>query len=186
MLRVQLGLHLLLQLLHVGRSTRPRVPRPGLRRCPRPGPHPRAAPAFPPVVPVAAMSKEPRAGREEILECQVMWEPDSKKNTQMDRFRAVVGAAYGLALGECGARVLGAPRPPPGARSFQKSGSPLGGPRDHPTEGPSSWGPGRRLFLGVGVRVPSSCWNGLLISSFPPLGVGRATGRGASPQGWDI
>ncbi|XP_057382116.1 acetoacetyl-CoA synthetase isoform X4 [Balaenoptera acutorostrata] len=44
------------------------------------------------------MSKEPRAGREEILECQVMWEPDSKKNTQMDRFRAVVGAAYGLAL----------------------------------------------------------------------------------------
>ncbi|KAJ8779246.1 hypothetical protein J1605_012708 [Eschrichtius robustus] len=45
------------------------------------------------------MSKEPRAGREEILECQVMWEPDSKKNTQMDRFRAVVGAAYGLALG---------------------------------------------------------------------------------------
>ncbi|KAM9056373.1 acetoacetyl-CoA synthetase isoform 2-T2 [Megaptera novaeangliae] len=44
------------------------------------------------------MSKEPRAAREEILECQVMWEPDSKKNTQMDRFRAVVGAAYGLAL----------------------------------------------------------------------------------------
>ncbi|XP_065745484.1 acetoacetyl-CoA synthetase isoform X2 [Phocoena phocoena] len=44
------------------------------------------------------MSKEPRGGREEILECQVMWEPDSKKNTQMDRFRAVVGAAYGLAL----------------------------------------------------------------------------------------
>ncbi|XP_059974378.1 acetoacetyl-CoA synthetase isoform X2 [Mesoplodon densirostris] len=44
------------------------------------------------------MSKEPRTGREEIVECQVMWEPDSKKNTQMDRFRAVVGAAYGLAL----------------------------------------------------------------------------------------
>ncbi|XP_032510313.1 acetoacetyl-CoA synthetase isoform X2 [Phocoena sinus] len=44
------------------------------------------------------MSKEPQGGREEILECQVMWEPDSKKNTQMDRFRAVVGAAYGLAL----------------------------------------------------------------------------------------
>ncbi|KAB0359171.1 hypothetical protein FD754_003327 [Muntiacus muntjak] len=44
------------------------------------------------------MSKEPRAGREEILECQVMWEPDSKKNTQMDRFRAAVGAACGLAL----------------------------------------------------------------------------------------
>nr|XP_015099252.1 acetoacetyl-CoA synthetase isoform X2 [Vicugna pacos] len=44
------------------------------------------------------MSKEPRSGREEILECQVMWEPDSKKNTQMDRFRAAVGAACGLAL----------------------------------------------------------------------------------------
>ncbi|XP_032732389.1 acetoacetyl-CoA synthetase isoform X2 [Lontra canadensis] len=44
------------------------------------------------------MSKQPRAGREEILECQVMWEPDSKKNTQMDRFRAVAGAASGLAL----------------------------------------------------------------------------------------
>lgn len=54
----------------------------------------RAAPAFS----AAAMSKEPRAGREEILECQVMWEPDSKKNTQMDRFRAAVGAACGLAL----------------------------------------------------------------------------------------
>uniref|UniRef100_A0A8B9X9I0 Acetoacetyl-CoA synthetase n=1 Tax=Bos mutus grunniens TaxID=30521 RepID=A0A8B9X9I0_BOSMU len=27
-----------------------------------------------------------------------MWEPDSKKNTQMDRFRAAVGAACGLAL----------------------------------------------------------------------------------------
>uniref|UniRef100_A0A2K5RHC5 Acetoacetyl-CoA synthetase n=1 Tax=Cebus imitator TaxID=2715852 RepID=A0A2K5RHC5_CEBIM len=44
------------------------------------------------------MSKEERAGREEILECQVMWEPDSKKNTQMDRFRAAVSAACGLAL----------------------------------------------------------------------------------------
>ncbi|KAM6156265.1 acetoacetyl-CoA synthetase isoform 1-T1 [Rhynchocyon petersi] len=45
------------------------------------------------------MSKEPRAVREEIMECQVMWEPDSKKNTQMDRFRAAAGAACGLALG---------------------------------------------------------------------------------------
>ncbi|XP_074258136.1 acetoacetyl-CoA synthetase isoform X3 [Saimiri boliviensis] len=44
------------------------------------------------------MSKEEHAGREEILESQVMWEPDSKKNTQMDRFRAAVGAACGLAL----------------------------------------------------------------------------------------
>ncbi|XP_022373010.1 acetoacetyl-CoA synthetase isoform X3 [Enhydra lutris kenyoni] len=44
------------------------------------------------------MSKQPQAGREEILEYQVMWEPDSKKNTQMDRFRAAAGAASGLAL----------------------------------------------------------------------------------------
>ncbi|XP_019504422.1 PREDICTED: acetoacetyl-CoA synthetase [Hipposideros armiger] len=44
------------------------------------------------------MSKEPRSGRGEILECQVMWEPDSKKNTLMDRFRAAVSAACGLAL----------------------------------------------------------------------------------------
>lgn len=52
----------------------------------------------------AAMSKLAQLGREEIMECQVMWEPDSKKDTQMDRFRAAVGAACGLALGECGAR----------------------------------------------------------------------------------
>ncbi|XP_051017383.1 acetoacetyl-CoA synthetase [Acomys russatus] len=45
------------------------------------------------------MSKLARLGREEIMECQVMWEPDSKKDTQMDRFRAAVGAACGLALG---------------------------------------------------------------------------------------
>ncbi|XP_058512712.1 acetoacetyl-CoA synthetase isoform X3 [Ochotona princeps] len=44
------------------------------------------------------MSKEARAGRDEIMECQVMWEPDSKRTTQMDRFRAVAGAACGLAL----------------------------------------------------------------------------------------
>ncbi|XP_036907769.1 acetoacetyl-CoA synthetase [Sturnira hondurensis] len=44
------------------------------------------------------MSKEPRAGPDEILEGQVMWEPDSKKITLMDRFRAAVGAACGLAL----------------------------------------------------------------------------------------
>ncbi|XP_055462171.1 acetoacetyl-CoA synthetase isoform X1 [Psammomys obesus] len=45
------------------------------------------------------MSKLARLGRDEIMECQVMWEPDSKKDTQMDRFRAAVGAACGLALG---------------------------------------------------------------------------------------
>lgn len=50
------------------------------------------------------MSKLARLERDEIMECQVMWEPDSKKDTQMDRFRAAVGTACGLALGECGAR----------------------------------------------------------------------------------
>lgn len=50
------------------------------------------------------MSKLARLEREEIMECQVMWEPDSKKDTQMDRFRAAVGTACSLALGECGAR----------------------------------------------------------------------------------
>nr|XP_051695505.1 translation initiation factor IF-2-like [Oryctolagus cuniculus] len=84
-----------------------RAPRPAPRRrpgpaaaaaapCParprRPLPGPAAAPA------AAAMSKEPRAGREEIMECRVMWEPDSKRSTQMDRFRAVARAACGLAL----------------------------------------------------------------------------------------
>lgn len=44
------------------------------------------------------MSERAPPGREEILECRVMWEPDSKRDTQMDRFRAAVGAACGLAL----------------------------------------------------------------------------------------
>ncbi|XP_069353614.1 acetoacetyl-CoA synthetase isoform X5 [Eulemur rufifrons] len=44
------------------------------------------------------MSKETRAMQEEIMECQVMWRPDSKKRTQMDRFRAAVGTACGRAL----------------------------------------------------------------------------------------
>ncbi|XP_054568694.1 acetoacetyl-CoA synthetase isoform X1 [Eptesicus fuscus] len=35
----------------------------------------------------------------EIVGCRMMWEPDSKKNTQMDRFRAAVGASCGLVLG---------------------------------------------------------------------------------------
>ncbi|KAK1328238.1 hypothetical protein QTO34_011805 [Cnephaeus nilssonii] len=34
----------------------------------------------------------------EIVGCRMMWEPDSKKNTQMDRFRAAVGASCGLVL----------------------------------------------------------------------------------------
>uniref|UniRef100_A0A8C9AM72 Acetoacetyl-CoA synthetase n=1 Tax=Prolemur simus TaxID=1328070 RepID=A0A8C9AM72_PROSS len=44
------------------------------------------------------MSEETRAVQEEIVESQVMWRPDSKKRTQMDRFRAAVGAACGRAL----------------------------------------------------------------------------------------
>lgn len=65
------------------------------------------------------MSERTPSGREEILECQVMWEPDSKRDTQMDRFRAAVGASYGLALGECGSQAPEAqplspsPLPPP-------------------------------------------------------------------------
>ncbi|XP_036163304.1 acetoacetyl-CoA synthetase isoform X1 [Myotis myotis] len=35
----------------------------------------------------------------EIVGCRVMWEPDSKKITQMDRFRAAVGTSCGLVLG---------------------------------------------------------------------------------------
>ncbi|ELK14257.1 Acetoacetyl-CoA synthetase [Pteropus alecto] len=44
------------------------------------------------------MSKELQARQDEILECRVMWEPDSKRNTEMDRFRAAVSAARGLSL----------------------------------------------------------------------------------------
>lgn len=43
----------------------------------------------------AAMSREP-----EIMESQVMWEPDTKRNTHMDRFRAAVASSCGLRLGE--------------------------------------------------------------------------------------
>lgn len=55
---------------------------------PGPDPGPRAA----------AMSKEARAGHEEIMEAQVMWEPDGKRNAQMDRFRAAVRCGRGPAL----------------------------------------------------------------------------------------
>ncbi|XP_054852321.1 acetoacetyl-CoA synthetase [Eublepharis macularius] len=34
----------------------------------------------------------------EIMEAQVMWEPDSKRNTHMDQFRAAVAAACGVRL----------------------------------------------------------------------------------------
>lgn len=44
------------------------------------------------------MSKDPKAKGEEIMESKVLWYPDSKKNTQMDRFRAQVERDYGLNL----------------------------------------------------------------------------------------
>ncbi|XP_036596666.1 acetoacetyl-CoA synthetase isoform X2 [Trichosurus vulpecula] len=44
------------------------------------------------------MSKEARAGHEEIMEAQVMWEPDGKRNAQMDLFRAAVRCGRGPAL----------------------------------------------------------------------------------------
>ncbi|XP_072456814.1 acetoacetyl-CoA synthetase isoform X1 [Notamacropus eugenii] len=44
------------------------------------------------------MSKEARARHEEIMEAQVMWEPDGKRNAQMDRFRAAVRCGRGPAL----------------------------------------------------------------------------------------
>ncbi|XP_075574909.1 acetoacetyl-CoA synthetase isoform X2 [Pelecanus crispus] len=39
------------------------------------------------------MSREP-----EIMESQVMWEPDTKRNSHMDRFRAAVASSFGLRL----------------------------------------------------------------------------------------
>ncbi|XP_015666194.1 acetoacetyl-CoA synthetase isoform X2 [Protobothrops mucrosquamatus] len=38
------------------------------------------------------------SGELEIMEAQRLWEPDSKRNTSMDRFRAAVTAAYGIRL----------------------------------------------------------------------------------------
>uniref|UniRef100_A0A8C9VZB4 Acetoacetyl-CoA synthetase n=1 Tax=Scleropages formosus TaxID=113540 RepID=A0A8C9VZB4_SCLFO len=40
-----------------------------------------------------------RLESEEIMEAKVLWYPDSKKNTQMDRFRAQVNRDFGLNLG---------------------------------------------------------------------------------------
>ncbi|KAK2845308.1 hypothetical protein Q7C36_010162 [Tachysurus vachellii] len=44
------------------------------------------------------MSNDTKAKGEEIMEAKVLWYPDSKKNTQMDRFRAQVNRDYGLNL----------------------------------------------------------------------------------------
>lgn len=113
-----------------------------------------------------------------------MWEPDSKKNTQMDRFRAAVGAASGLALGECRHAARGLrghhrlsthpPRPAPG-RGLGVRGAPWQG--DSPP-----WGPGRRLLRGVAVRAPAARWNNPLILSFPVPGLGGATGIVGAPS----
>ncbi|MBN3298893.1 AACS synthetase, partial [Amia calva] len=44
------------------------------------------------------MSKDTEGMSEEIMESNVLWYPDSKKNTQMDRFRAQVNRDFGLHL----------------------------------------------------------------------------------------
>lgn len=105
----------------------------------------------PPVVTAAAMSKEPRSGRGEILECQVMWEPDSKKNTLMDRFRAAVSAACGLALGEC-ACGPGLPGHLPRSEGPPGGGGPAPGAGTRPFPG--------RFWQGLSP----SRWNGLPLS----------------------
>lgn len=46
------------------------------------------------------MSKDTERTSEKIMESKVLWYPDSKKNTQMDRFRTQVNRDFGLNLGE--------------------------------------------------------------------------------------
>lgn len=50
------------------------------------------------------MSKDTEGKGEEIMdtESKVLWYPESKKNTQMDKFRIQVNLNYGLNLGEWG------------------------------------------------------------------------------------
>lgn len=140
-----------------------------------PGPPPRPRPPLslacpgPRAASAAAMSKELRARQDEILGCHVMWEPDGKGNTQMDRFRAAVSAAHGLALGEC-ARGPRAPATPLGGRGTAWRSRPPPGDRD----ASFSW-----TFLSGPLLV----WSGLRMSSVPPLGVGGASGLRVSLQG---
>lgn len=166
-LGVRAGRLLRVQLLHVRLAAHPGSRSPASAAAPGsvPGliPVSRVAPAFPPAFPAAAMSKEPRAGREEILECQVMWEPDTKKNTQMDRFRAAVGAACGLALGECGVRV---PEGSP-ATSWLDQGLSEIGLLPWPSEGPL----GRETLL-LESREPPFSWT---LGSGPILIIGMAS-----------
>uniref|UniRef100_A0A673JL92 Acetoacetyl-CoA synthetase n=1 Tax=Sinocyclocheilus rhinocerous TaxID=307959 RepID=A0A673JL92_9TELE len=44
------------------------------------------------------MSKDTEAKSEEIMESKVLWYPDSKRNTQMDRFRTQVNRDFGVNL----------------------------------------------------------------------------------------
>ncbi|XP_042579507.1 acetoacetyl-CoA synthetase [Cyprinus carpio] len=44
------------------------------------------------------MSKDTEAKSEEIMEAKVLWYPDSKRNTQMDRFRTQVNRDFGVNL----------------------------------------------------------------------------------------
>lgn len=48
------------------------------------------------------MSKDTEGKSEKIMdmESKVLWYPDSKRNTQMDKFRIQVNGDYGLNLGE--------------------------------------------------------------------------------------
>lgn len=50
------------------------------------------------------MSKDTEGKSEKIMdmESKVLWYPDSKRNTQMDKFRMQVNDNYGLNLGEWG------------------------------------------------------------------------------------
>lgn len=50
------------------------------------------------------MSKDTEGKSEKIMDMdsKVLWYPDSKRNTQMDKFRIQVNGDYGLNLGEHG------------------------------------------------------------------------------------
>lgn len=50
------------------------------------------------------MSEDIEGKSEKIMDMdsKVLWYPDSKKNTQMDKFRIQVNGDYGLNLGEYG------------------------------------------------------------------------------------
>jgi len=114
--------------------------------------------------PTTAMSREP-----EIMESRVMWEPDTKRNTHMDRFRAAVAGSCGLRLGERWAGAGGEAQGlcaglalPRAVRPPQRG---VGVPGHPPTATPGAWsGRGCGMLRG-----------GL------PCGRERADGRGRQP-----